>query len=96
MFKSRRILSPRLQSTVGTAIQAKMLAGIRAGSGLMVQFAGSFLLKAVNLPFDSSSASSAPVFEQRVIFSIVSLQPAAVATLPIAVTSVVHSWHLVL
>ncbi len=73
-----------------------MLAGIRAGSVRIAQSAGSFLLKAPNLPLDNSSASSAPVLEHRATFSIVSQQPAAAATLPIAVTSVVHSWHLVL
>ncbi len=45
-----------------------MLGGIQDGCSFMGQLSGSFRLNAGNLPFDSSSASSAPVLEHRVIF----------------------------
>jgi hypothetical protein len=81
---SRRMQSPRPWSAAGFAIQARILGGIQAGKVLMGQLSGSFRLKAKNLPFDSSLASSEPVSEQRVIFSIATGQPAAVATVLIA------------
>ncbi len=79
---------PSRLSAAGFAIHANMLGGIQAGSVLTGQLAGSFRLKAKNLPLDSLSASSEPVLEQRVIFSIATVQPAAVATVLIAVTRV--------
>jgi hypothetical protein len=48
------------------------------------------------LPFDRWSANSAPEFEHLVIFSIVNVQPRAAATLAMAQTNVVQSWHEVL
>ncbi len=80
--------SPSRLSAAGFAIHANMLGGIQAGSVLMGQLAGSFRLKAKYLPLDSSSASSEPVLEQQVIFSIATVQPAAVATVLIALTRV--------
>jgi hypothetical protein len=72
------------------AIQARMLVGIQAGDRFVSQEGGSFRLKASNRPFESSSASSDPVFEHRVIFSIDTGQPACVAIVFIAFTSAVH------
>ena len=80
--------SPRRPSAAGLAIHANMLGGIQAGSTLMGQLAGSFRLNAKYRPLDSSSASSEPVLEHRVIFSIATVQPAAVATVLMAVTRV--------
>jgi hypothetical protein len=71
-----------------------MLGGIQAGCSFMGQLSGSFRLNAGNLPFDSSSASSAPVLEHRVIFCMVIGQPMAAAMVPMAVTKVEHSPHL--
>jgi hypothetical protein len=71
-----------------------MLGGIQDGCSFMSQLSGNFLLNAGNLPFDSSSASSAPVLEHLVIFCIVIEQPMAAATVPMALTKVAHSPHL--
>jgi hypothetical protein len=95
-WMSRSILSPSRLSAAGFAIHARMLGGIQAGSVLMCQLAGSLRLKAKYLPLDSSSASSEPVSEQRVIFSIATVQPAAVATVLIAETRVVQRLQRVL
>ena len=93
---SRSMRSPSRLSAAGFAIHANMLGGIQAGSVLTGQLAGSFRLKAKYLPLDSSSASSEPVSEQRVIFSIATVQPAAVATVLIAMTRVVQRLQRVL
>ena len=85
---SRSMRSPSRLSAAGFAIHANMLGGIQAGSVLAGQLAGNFRLKAKYLPLDSSSASSEPVLEHRVIFSIATVQPAAVATVLMAVTRV--------
>jgi hypothetical protein len=67
-----------------------MLGGIQAGSGVIFQVLGSFLLKALNLPFDNSSAKIEPSFEQRVTFLMSTRQPVAAAMRPMALTSVSH------
>jgi hypothetical protein len=73
-----------------------MLRGIQSGSALMIQLVGSLRLNARNLPFDNSSASSDPVSEHLVIFSMVTEHHAAVLTTLIAFTSVVQRPHFVL
>jgi hypothetical protein len=93
---SARILLPREMSSFGPAIQARMLGGIQAGSGDISQVSGRFLLKAAKRPLESSSASMEPSFEHRRILSMVTRHPVAAATLPIAVTKVVHSLQRVL
>ena len=94
---SSRILLPRELSSFGSAIQARMLGGIQAGSGEISQVSGSFLLKAAKRPLESSSARMEPSFEHRRILSMVTQHPVvAAATLPIAVTKVVHSLQRVL
>ena len=50
----------------------------------------------LTLPLDSRSANMEPSSEHLVILSIVTVQPIAAATLPMAFTKVVHSAHLVL
>ncbi len=93
---SSRIRSPSERFSVGSAIQAKMLGGIQAGSSEISQELGSFLLNAANLPFDSSSARMEPSFEHLLTLSMVMRLPVAAATRPIAFTNVVHSRQRVL
>ena len=73
-----------------------MLGGIQAGSSEISQLPGSFLLKAAKRPLESSSARMEPSFEHRRILSMVTRHLVAAATLPIAVTKVVHSLQRVL
>jgi len=88
--------SPSPASWTGLWIHLRIDGGIQAGSWFTVQVLGSLALKSVNRPLDKKSARVAPSLEHRVIFSMVTVQPMAAATLPMAATSVVHKAHLVL
>jgi len=73
-----------------------MAGGIQAGSSDLGLSTGQSRRKAAKSPLEKWSASEAFKSEQRVIFSIETVQPMAAATLPMAVTNVVQRRHVVL
>jgi hypothetical protein len=93
LLRSTRMRSPRSGLDTGSAIHCSIAGGIQAGSVGRNQFAGSLLLNPCSRPLDSSSASTAPVSEHRVIFSMLTVAPRAAAIRLIAATSVVQSEH---
>lgn len=92
--RSFRICWPRSGVATGLAIHLRMAGGTQAGSLGSGQSTGSLALNLWSLPFDSSSASVAPVPSHLVILSMETDAPMAAATRPMAATRVVQSGHV--
>jgi hypothetical protein len=76
-FRSVRIRWPRSGLATGSAIHCSIAGGIQAGSTGSDHVAGSLFLNPCRRPLESSSASTAPVSERRVIFSMLTVAPRA-------------------